>query len=654
MQKKPAFKIPGKILVIAEKPSAAREMAAALGAKKQVEGAFESNEYVVSFAVGHLVGLKEPQDYKKEWAQWNFHSLPMVPNPYELKVLDGGHKQFRILKKYLRSNEFVKVVNACDAGREGELIFDSIYRMSESTLPIERLWTSAALTPASLLREFAQLKPGQQFAGLRMAARARSAADWLIGMNASRAVSLAAQATGLHVSLPVGRVQTPTLSFLVQREREIQNFLVKPFTVLTAVFRIPETGQTYKGRFEFKDADKGFTHQIFSAQKALDVASESKPASGVHAGIVTKVESREEFELPPLCFDLTELQKEANKLFGLKAEQTLSIAQALYEKHKCLSYPRTEYRHLTEDVRAQFPAILKALEQGPFNKRFVKLAADTYSKPNPRLFDNSRVGDHHGLIPTAKVPRSLTEMESKIYQLVANRLLMAFAPPHRFSKSLLVTESGPKKHSYFTRGKTIVDMGWKELKGAAAEEKKPYSAFKGSSLSGSQSGSQGSLTHEVEEILPVIALGQKVDVLSVDSKIEETKPPSRYTDATLLSVMQNPGAKMDAPEDREALKSTGLGTSATRAATLTRLEKTGYLTRDKKYLIPTEKAFVLFEFLSAMGQETLASPILTARWEMALRRIESGEQKAAEFNAQLQEFVAEVVARSKLLNQKPV
>jgi DNA topoisomerase-3 len=605
-----------KTLVIAEKPNAGREIAEALGAHKKFDGGLESDSYIISWAAGHLVTLKEPHEYKEEWKEWKLESLPILPEKYELKVSGKEtQKQFSILKKLLNSKEVSRVVNACDAGREGELIFDYIYRLSGSKVPAFRLWTSAALTPDAIKREFQKLKPIEEFNGLRLAARARSTADWTIGLNSTRAITLAAQKSGSKGVFSVGRVQTPSLYFLVAREIEIKNFVSKPFYTLKANFKT-ESDSAFSGNFEHQ-IDGKYTTQIFTGTDAknIETACINKNA------IVKKFESKEGSTQPPFLFDLTELQKECNKRFGLSAEKTLEVSQALYEKHKCLSYPRTEFKHLTDDNRSMIPSIVEALRNS-YNDKFIDQVLNTYKNENKRIFDSSKVGDHHALLPTSTKPQNLSEVEQNVYDLIVKRFLAAFAPNYEFTSSIIASICDDK-YLFVSRGKMTKNLGWKQIQTDIKEDDND--------------------NNEEEQKLPSLKIGDTVKISKLILKEDKTKAPPRYNDASLLSAMQNPSSKAENKEDKEALKSYGLGTPATRAAIIKNLEVKEYIKRDKKTLVPTEKAFELFKMLQKYNQKFIYNPVLTADWESKLQEIEKEPKKALSFLDNLNKLTNEII-----------
>ena len=610
-----------RTLIIAEKPNAGREIAEALGVHKKFDGGLESDTYVVSWAAGHLVTLKEPHEYREDWKNWSFETLPILPERYELKVSSKEtQKQFNILKKLLNSKDINRVVNACDAGREGELIFDYIYRLSGSKVPAFRLWTSAALTADAIKREFEKLKPIEDFNGLRLAARARSTADWTIGLNSTRAITLAAQKNGSKGVFSVGRVQTPTLYFILAREMEIKGFKPQTFFTIKANFQT-EQNENFIGNYEFQNEGK-MSSQILSNSDAKNIMTSCEGKSA----IIKKVESKEGSTPPPFLLDLTELQKECNKRFSLSAEQTLEVAQALYEKHKCLSYPRTEFKHLTDDNRSMIPGILEALKNS-YDKKFIDQVEQTYKNENKRIFDSSKVGDHHALLPTSVVPKNLSEIEQKVYELVVKRFLSAFALNHEYTSSIIAALC-EEKYLFVSRGKMTKTLGWKQVLNEAEEDDKEDKK-------------------EDDQKLPILSLGDKVKINKLNLKEDKTKAPPRYNDSSLLSAMQNPGSKTDDKEEKEQLKSCGLGTPATRAAIIKNLETKEYIKRDKKNLIPTEKAFELFKMLQKYKQNFLYNPIMTAEWEKTLQAIEKNPNHAMTFLENLNKLTNNIVSNIK-------
>jgi len=599
-------------LVVAEKPSVGNEIARALGLATRGNGYFEGKGFVVTWAAGHLVELKEPSEYRPEWAwtrAFSWNELPMIPVKFELKVSTRGRAQFAIIAALMARTDVVSLVNACDAGREGELIFDYIYRAARCEKPVERLWTSAALTQAAIQREMKNLRPGAQFEGLRMAARARAAADWLVGMNGTRAVTMS-QRGALYT---VGRVQTPVLGFLVTREKEIQAFVPEAFVTITGVFQTPR-GDAFSARYEFTPPGGARTHQIKEAAHAAAVQDALKH----ERFFVESLAEEKKVERPPLLYDLTSLQRDANKRFGYSAEKTLKIAQALYEKHKALTYPRSDSKHLPAEMRAELPAALDALAAAGFPAEFVGLARGRLHEKRERVFDDAKVSDHHALIPTAHVPRALGAEEERIYRLVGNRLLASFHDDFVVNVTDVVVRTGRSGHGFHAKGKVVVHAGWTSVSAPAEADR--------------------------DESLPPLVKGEPLALKKHDAKQDATKPPKRHTEADLLALMENAGNKLTG-ESKTILKGRGIGTPATRASILQGLLRRQYAEMQGKTLAPTDLGMRLIEVLRA---DALKSPELTAKWELELARIESGEGSALAFSKHLKEFVAEVVHSARM------
>jgi DNA topoisomerase-3 len=607
-------------LIIAEKPSVGIEIARAVGASKRGEGHFEGGGYVVSWAAGHLVELKEPDEYKPEWAwkrQFTRAQLPMIPEKFELRVSKRGKVQFAILKKLMARNDITSLVNACDAGREGELIFDYIYRAAKCEKPVERLWTSAALTQDAIKREMKQLRPGEHFAGLRMAARARAAADWLIGMNGTRAVTMS-QRGALYT---VGRVQTPVLAFIVAREKEIQAFVPEAYTVVQATFRTPR-GDAFVARHEFarhestghesargadergSAASSGRTHMIRDPRHVAHVIESLKSRS---FAVVDLSESKKA-EKPPLLHDLTSLQREANRLLGFSAEKTLQVAQALYEKHKVITYPRTDSKHLPQDMRRELPSALRAMAAGGFPKEFVDLSLARVEERRERVFDDAKVSDHHALVPTSKVPSGLNADEARIYRLIASRLLAAFQDDLLVALTDVVVGAEGTENRFYARGKVVLQEGWTKVIPAPEGDK--------------------------DTSLPRLAKSEELVTVKYEAKQDMTKPPKRFTEADLLSLMENAGNKLEA-QSKAILRGRGIGTPATRASIIQGLIRRTYVVAQGKTLAPTDLGMKLIEVVRF---DALKSPELTAQWERDLASIETGAVSAAQFNRKLVEM----------------
>lgn len=619
-------------LIIAEKPSVGMEIARALGCHTRIEGALMGGGFLVSWAAGHLVELQSPEEYDCGWtwknASWT--TLPMIPTQYALKVSDSGKRQFAILSKLLARADVTSVINACDAGREGELIFDYIYRCAGSKLPIERLWTSAALTQEAILREFQRLKPGQDFMGLRYAARARAAADWLVGMNGTRAVTLAAKGT----LFTIGRVQTPTLAFLVAREKQIRTFVPEPFTTILVQFE-PHGAVSFVARYETTIEGGQRFHQIKDTGVAQEIVAAITHPLAVFA--VSDVTERKKTDKPPLLFNLTTLQKDANRAFGFSAERTLSIAQSLYERHKAISYPRTDSRHLPEDMRGELEPSFEALEAQGYPKEAIERARKRRTQSNNRIFDDAKVTDHHALLPTRVVPKALSADEARIYKMIALRLIVVFQDDLITSVTDVAVALKGSSHRFFAQGKVVLQPGWTRLEKPIVVDNnhKQEKNFKDDKHDG----------EEKIQTLPRVDKGESVLMVGHVAKQDVTKPPKRYTEADLLALMENAGNRLDETSEREVLRGRGIGTSATRANIIQALIKRDYVALQGKILEPTEKAMVLIENFRA---EALKSASMTAQWEVDLVAMERGELRPAVFAEKLNAFVRELVAGAKI------
>ena len=563
----------GKTLVVAEKPSVGRDIARALGVKSaaQTEGLIENEEYVISWAVGHLVSLCDPDELNPEWKKWRMDTLPMLPDTLQTKVLPKTKKQFSILKKLLTSKEVDRVVCATDSGREGELIFRYIYNQAGCRKPVDRLWISS-MTDAAIKEGFANMKPSSAYDGLYESARCRSEADWLIGMNASRAYTVKYDAL-----LSVGRVQTPTLCLLVRRDREIRDFVPQDYWEIRANFG------DYEGLWVNPETNE--TRCLNEAQaKEIEAAVKGRPAR------VTEYEKELKKQVPPLLYDLTSLQREANRQLGLSAAQTLKIAQSLYEKHKLITYPRTDSRYLTHDMPGKVKKAIESLSGEPVRSLAQKLLQAGPLSKSGRIYNDARVSDHHAIIPTGRsMPSSLSPQEAAVFDMVARRLLAAHFPDYEYESAKATTVS--EGHSFRSTGTRPVKLGWKEVYQDQQSKKK-----------------------ETEQMLPALSVGDERTVKSVKVKALKTKPPEPHTDATLLAAMENAGRTLDDESLRESMKDSGLGTPATRAAIIERLLEVGYAKRRGKTITSTEKG----EKLIDIAPEQLTSAELTGKWEKAL------------------------------------
>jgi len=616
------------IAVIAEKPSVARDLARVLGASQKGDGYLHGNGYVVTWAIGHLVALAQPHEIRPDWKQWRRDLLPMLPQTWPLVVQEATKDQFEVVRRILTSPKVERIVCATDAGREGELIFRYIYEASGSDKPFDRLWISS-LTPDAIRAGFANLKPGSSYDALSDAAKGRSRADWLVGMNLSRLYSLA---NGGQL-FSVGRVQTPTLAMVVGREREIQAFVPEDYLEVVATFS-PDGQLTYQGTWfrplaEGEEAGKVPLQQRMrlppDGQLAKDIVTRAR--SG--AARIETVDAETRRMAPPELYDLTELQRHANRLYGFSAQKTLDLAQALYERHKLISYPRTDSRHLSKDVAATLPAVAAAVA----GRYPGLLAPGTGDRPLPRRFvDDAKVSDHHAIIPTPLDPRraELSEDEERVYDLVCRRLLAAWHPDHVWAVTTVVTriDSPGFEDRYHSAGTAVVQQGWKVLDVPARR------SWRRGKKEADESGEDAALP-------PGLAPGQPQQVSSVEAVKKTTRPPKRFTEATLLTAMETAGRTLDEKELSEAMKETGLGTPATRASIIEVLLKREYIERDGKSLRATAKGIHLIDVV----HPDVKSPIMTGQWEARLRRIERRQDNLADFLSGIEQYVREVVGR---------
>jgi DNA topoisomerase-3 len=591
-----------KQLIITEKPSVARDIVKSLGGFRQDKESFESDEIIVTWAVGHLVTLAEPEDYDKKYKMWLLERLPIIPEQFQLKVLPKTNSRFKFIGALLKSKEVGEVINACDAGREGELIFRYIYEKAGSKLPIRRLWLSS-MTETAIQEGFRHLRPGQELEKLASAAKCRSESDWLVGINATRAFT-----RRFGILLSIGRVQTPTLAILVQREQEIQLFSPETYFELYAAFQ--STVGEYRGQWFTKGADRFSTR---STAEEIQKKVEGKP------GIIASLEKKESRQLPPLLFDLAELQREMNRRHGYSARRTLDLAQSLYEEHKLITYPRTDSQFLGSDMIAQLPQILRSLAGGEWDQFVQEVLALPKLPLGPRMIDNSKVTDHHAIIPTPtrSVLAKLAADELRVYDLVVRRFLSAFYPAARWENTRLVTEV--EQETFRTEGKKLLEIGWLKVYDRPSKD----------------------------ELLPDLSLAERIRTLSTTVLEKETQPPPRYNDATLLSAMEGAGKLLEDEALKQAMKDHGLGTAATRAAIIERLIEVEYLERDGKSLRPTPKGMELIKSIAAIPIPELISPELTGNWEQNLVLIEQGKLSAETFMTEIEQLARSVVEKVK-------
>ncbi|SDD13269.1 DNA topoisomerase-3 [Cupriavidus sp. YR651] len=610
-----------KALIIAEKPSVAADIARALGGFAKHDEYFESDDYVLSSAVGHLVEIAAPDEYEVKRGKWSFANLPVIPPHFDLRPIAKTESRLKVLNRLIKRKDVTALINACDAGREGELIFRLIAQQAKAKQPVRRLWLQS-MTPQAIRDGFSALREDLEMMPLADAARCRSEADWLVGINGTRAMTAFNSKGGGFFLTTVGRVQTPTLSIVVEREEKIKHFVPRDYWEVHAEFIA--AGGLYEGRWfdpKFKKSEfdpEARDSRLWSEAEAKSIvaACRDKP------GTVTE-ESKPSTQQSPALFDLTTLQREANSRFGFSAKNTLGLAQALYEKHKVLTYPRTDARALPEDYLDTVKQTMDMLADSSPNylPHAKKVLSSGWIKPNKRIFDNSKISDHFAIIPTLQAPKNLSEPEQKLYDLVVRRFLAVFFPAAEFQVTTRITEVAG--HHFKTEGKVLVNPGWLVIYGREAQGDK-----------------------DAANLVPV-AKGEKVKTDKVESVGLTTKPPARYNEATLLSAMEGAGKLVDDDALREAMAGKGLGTPATRAAIIEGLLTEKYLVREGRELIPTAKAFQLMTLLRGLGVEELTQAELTGEWEHKLSQIERGRLKRDEFMREIAQMTQQIVKRAK-------
>ncbi len=607
-----------KSLIIAEKPSVAADVARALGGFTRHDDYFESDRYVLSSAVGHLLEIGMPEAEEVKRGKWTFAHLPAIPSKFALKPIEKNENRLKTLLKLLKRKDVADLINACDAGREGELIFRYIVQYAKAAKPIRRLWLQS-MTSAAIREGFERLRTGAQMQPLADAAVCRSESDWLVGINGTRAMTAFNSKSGGFQLTTVGRVQTPTLAILVEREEKIRAFKPRGYWEILATFRA-EAGE-YGGRWfdeKFRKSDDdpdARAERLWEEARARTIAGrcEGKP------GKVTE-ESKPSTQGAPLLYDLTSLQREANGRFGLSARTTLSLAQALYEKHKALTYPRTDSRALPEDYLDTVKATMEALKESNAYGGFARqILRQKWVQPNKRIFDNAKISDHFAIIPTLVQPKHLNELEAKLYDFVVKRFLAAFYPPAEFTITTRITRVA--NEPFKSEGKVMVAPGWLAVYGKemAAEE--------------------GTLTP--------VKPGEEVATERIEVAANRTRPPARLTEATLLSAMEGAGKLIDDEDLREAMREKGLGTPATRAQIIEGLLTEKYILREGKELQPTAKAFSLIALLKGLGVPELFSPELTAEWEFKLAQMEHGKLARATFMREIIAMTEHIVGQAK-------
>ncbi len=612
-----------KCLIIAEKPSVATDLARALGKVPKQGDHFENDEYVISSAVGHLVGLQMPEDIdKKKYGFWRLETLPIIPEEFELMPIPDSKARFDQLKKLLARKDVTSVINACDAGREGELIFTYIYQLTKCKKPFKRLWMSS-MTNEGIKLAFANLRSAEQMQGLADAARCRSESDWLIGINGTRALTKRMFGSRAGNVASVGRVQTPTLAIVFNRELEIRNFKPRDFWRVTANFQIAKG--VYEGTYQRPDFKKNDDEHdrvdrmwVKKTAEAIVAACQGQPMA------VVSEEKKASTQTAPRLYDLTTLQREANGRFGFPAKRTLQIAQALYERHKMITYPRTDSRALPEDYMPLVRETLGNLS-GDLKVHAQRVLESGWVHPNKRIFNNAQVSDHFAIIPTQHEAKNLDESEAKLFDMIARRFVATFHPAAEFD--ITTRLSVVATHTFKTEGKVLTSPGWLAVYGKTTVDDDSVDS----------------------KALPALSVEDKNKAKTIDPVLhsETTRPPPRYTEATLLSAMEGAGKLVDDEELAEAMKERGLGTPATRADTIEGLVNQKYIDRNQRELMPTTKAEQLLQFLTAVKAEEITSPAMTGEWEFNLRQMEHGKFSREAFMAEIVKETKGMVERVK-------
>jgi DNA topoisomerase-3 len=613
-----------KTLVIAEKPSVGQDLARVLPgsfakAGPKGEQYLEGDDYVITWAIGHLVQLADPEEYGEQFKKWRMADLPIVPTHFKLVVRDDrSKKQMNVVKRLLARDDIDQLVNACDAGREGELIFAYLYEKAGSKKPVQRLWLSS-MTDAAIRAAFDGLRPSEELASLEDAARSRSEADWIVGMNATRAATIRLRSS-FDGAVSLGRVQTPTLAILARREEEIRAFVPEPYWVVDADFEAVQSpaGRRYEGRFH-----AGSKPRIASGEEAAAIVA----ACEAQTGEITKLQKSEQRQRAPLLYHLTSLQSEASSRFGFTARRTLAAAQRLYEEHKALTYPRTNSRYITGDMVGEIKPIAALVGQRPEYRGAAEYVTGLDVLPLGRVVDDAKVTDHHAIIPTNAERHPWdriagNEDDRRIYDLVVRRFLAVFHPEAVFENTRV--ETTVAGHVFRTRGKLLLVPGWRAAYGETADLDE-----------GSGDDDEGR-----EQRLPKLEQGEASAVREITLERKETKPPQRYNDGSLLKSMETAGKLVEDEALREAMQESGIGTPATRAAIIERLLQVGYIERDGRALVVTEKGLNVIRLL---GSHPLTSPELTGDWENRLAKIESGADSRTAFMGDIVKFAESTV-----------
>lgn len=609
----------GKALIIAEKPSVAVDVSRALGGFTRKDDYFESEQYVLSSAVGHVLEICPPEGCEVKRGKWTFAHLPVIPPHFDLKPIEKTEARLRLLVKLMKRKDVDVLINACDAGREGELIFRHLVAYAQAGKTIRRLWLQS-MTPAAIRDGFQSLRDNTSMLPLADAAVCRSEADWLVGINGTRAMTAFNSKLGGFQLTTVGRVQTPTLAIIVEREERIKKFIPRSYWEVHGTFAA--AAGTYGGRWidekyaREKNGDLELKPERLWDQAQADAI---RAKCEGHPGVVTE-ESKPTTQLSPLLFDLTSLQREANGRFGFSAKRTLQVAQSLYEKHKVLTYPRTDSRALPEDYIGTVRKCLEMLSATSYGEFAQTILAQNWLRPNKRIFNNEKISDHFAIIPTAQAPHNLNEDESRLYDMVTKRFLAVFYPAAEFLTTTRITRV--KDEPFKSEGKVLVHSGWMTVYGREVQS-------------------------EDSNALPPVAPLEQVQTTEVKVVGSQTKPPSRFTEATLLTAMEGAGKFIEDEELREAMSAKGLGTPATRASIIEGLIIEKYLVRNARELQPTAKAFSLLALLRGIGVNELCSPELTGNWEFKLKRMELGQLARPEFMREIEEVTRQIVAKAR-------
>jgi len=598
-----------KILVVAEKPSVGRDIAKVLKCKKKGDGFLESDEYIVSWAIGHLVTLCAPEDYDASLKSWKRYTLPIIPENIKLKAIPKTRPQLIILNKLMNRKDISSIICATDSGREGELIFRYIYEIVKCSKPVKRLWISS-MTDTAIKEGLENMKPSEEYDNLYYSARCRSEADWLVGINATRAYTIK-----YNSLLSIGRVQTPTLAILVQRQKEINAFVPEEY------FEVMSTFEGYKGKwFDIKTENK--ESKIKSKELANGIAERVKNKDG----LVFSIENEEKQTPPPLLYDLTQLQKDCNQKFGFSAQQTLGIAQELYEKKKLITYPRTDSQYLSEDMIPKIYSTMKKLNIPDYSEYMEYINSLEKLPITKRIVNNAKITDHHAIIPAdTKINLSTLKAEElKVYGLIVKRFIAAFYPKYIYNVTSIITKV--EEEHFLTKGNTIIQAGWTAIYSKDKDESKKKAKNK----------------EEEVDILPNVSKDDIIKVLDVEVLKKKTEPPKIYTESTLLSAMENAGKFVENEELKKELKESGIGTASTRAAIIERLIQVEYITRKGKKLIPTDKGMNIIDVVPF----ELKSPETTGKWEKGLSSISKGTMDKSRFMASIERYIKYIVDSS--------